>query len=129
MEGFTALHHHHQEADHVKFDEFTIAEHDKDRGTRQRIDEPKTPYDDSLPEEEQADIEMKAEEKQQLDEEIKMHLEEAERNKLLNAQLQQAQDASVMQQFHKDLQEKLDQTQSAQDDVEKSKYEGGDERV
>ena len=30
--------------DHVKFDEEIIAEHDKDRGTRQKIDEPKTPY-------------------------------------------------------------------------------------
>jgi hypothetical protein len=37
-------------ADRVKFDEEVIAEHDKDRGTRQKIDEPKTPY------EEEADI-------------------------------------------------------------------------
>jgi len=29
---------------HVKFDEATIAEHDKLRGTRQKIDEPKTPF-------------------------------------------------------------------------------------
>ena len=28
----------------VKFDEATIAEHDKERGTRMKIDEPKTPY-------------------------------------------------------------------------------------
>jgi len=28
----------------VKFDEETIAEHDKERGTRMKIDEPKTPY-------------------------------------------------------------------------------------
>jgi hypothetical protein len=31
---------------HIKFDEAIIQEHDKDRGTRERIDEPKTPYDD-----------------------------------------------------------------------------------
>lgn len=30
--------------DHIKFDEEIIAEHDKSRGTRQKIDEPKTPY-------------------------------------------------------------------------------------
>jgi len=29
---------------HVKFDEAVIAEHDKLRGTRQKIDEPDTPY-------------------------------------------------------------------------------------
>jgi len=29
---------------HVKFDEATIAEHDKLRGTRQKIDEPDTPF-------------------------------------------------------------------------------------
>lgn len=29
---------------HIKFDEEVIAEHDKSRGTRQKIDEPKTPY-------------------------------------------------------------------------------------
>ena len=28
----------------VKFDEAVIAEHDKERGTRQKIHEPKTPY-------------------------------------------------------------------------------------
>ncbi len=36
----STLHH----ADHVKFDEEVIQEHDKDRGTRQKIDEAKTPY-------------------------------------------------------------------------------------
>mmetsp|Transcript_27425 Transcript_27425/g.69164 ORF Transcript_27425/g.69164 Transcript_27425/m.69164 type:complete len:192 (-) Transcript_27425:212-787(-) len=30
--------------DRVKWDEWTIAEHDKERGTRQKIDEPKTPF-------------------------------------------------------------------------------------
>lgn len=29
----------------MKFDEVTIAEHDKDRGTRTKITEPKTPYE------------------------------------------------------------------------------------
>ena len=28
----------------IKWDEETIAEHDKERGTRQKIDEPPTPY-------------------------------------------------------------------------------------
>ena len=32
------------DSDHVKFDEEVIQEHDKDRGTRQKISEPKTPY-------------------------------------------------------------------------------------
>ena len=32
------------DSDHVKFDEEIIQEHDKDRGTRQKISEPKTPY-------------------------------------------------------------------------------------
>lgn len=31
-------------SEHVRFDEEIIAEHDKLRGTRQKIDEPKTPY-------------------------------------------------------------------------------------
>lgn len=30
----------------MKFDEVVIAEHDKDRGTRQKIDEPKTPFEE-----------------------------------------------------------------------------------
>ena len=48
-----------------------------------------------------------------------MHLEEAERNKMLNAQLLHQQAAaqleggSVMQQFHRELADKLDQTQTA----------------
>lgn len=33
---------------HVHFDEKQIAEHDKDRGTRQTIDEPKTPFEKSV---------------------------------------------------------------------------------
>ena len=32
------------EGNHIKWDEATIAEHDKERGTRQKIDEPPTPY-------------------------------------------------------------------------------------
>ena len=32
------------EGNHVKWDEVTIAEHDKERGTRQKIEEPPTPY-------------------------------------------------------------------------------------
>jgi protein phosphatase inhibitor 2 len=34
----------HSRPDHVRFDEEIIAEHDKLRGTRQKIDEPNTPY-------------------------------------------------------------------------------------
>lgn len=41
----SALHsHQHAEKPHVKWDEETIAEHDLLRGTRQKIDEPNTPY-------------------------------------------------------------------------------------
>ena len=82
----------------VKFDEETIAEHDKDRGTRTKIDEPKTPYEEATQEHLHGDVEMHAEGgsghtgaldegSKQIDEEIKNHLEEAERNKMLNAQL------------------------------------------
>ena len=35
---------HGTDTNHIKFDEEVIAEHDKSRGTRQKIDEPKTPY-------------------------------------------------------------------------------------
>lgn len=37
-------HHHVHVSDHVHFDEEIIAEHDLDRGTRMKIDEPKTPF-------------------------------------------------------------------------------------
>lgn len=112
-------------ADHVKFDEETIQEHDKDRGTRQKITEPKTPYEQSeLPSQDHemthasvgttgGDVEMH-QHSSQIDEEIKQHLAEAERNKLLNAQLlhQQAEAGAHldMQRFHKELADKLDQT-------------------
>jgi len=82
----------------VKFDEVTIAEHDKDRGTRTKITEPKTPYEVSeggaAVEEEvhpsaTGDVEMHSPKSHvvhtEIDEQIKHHLEEAERNKLLNA--------------------------------------------
>lgn len=117
----------------VKFDEETIAEHDKDRGTRTKIDEPKTPYAGESGEHEHGgDVEMHGSseghqsqhEDKQVDEEIKHHLEEAERNKMLNAQLlhQQAQaEGGAMSQFHKDLKDKLEQTQNAQEDADKSK--------
>ena len=119
-------------ADHVKFDEETIMEHDKDRGTRQKITEPKTPYeemvqqDQEMSQEAQSDVEMQNPVNQEIDEEIKQHLAEAERNKMLNAQLlhqqAEAQGAHLnMHQFHKELAEKLDQTQISQDDAEKSK--------
>ncbi|XP_049852633.1 protein phosphatase inhibitor 2-like [Schistocerca gregaria] len=37
---------------HITWDEDTIREHDKDRGTRQKIDEPKTPYTEGYSSEE-----------------------------------------------------------------------------
>ena len=75
----------HPETDHVKFDEYTIAEHDKERGTRTKISEPKTPYQEA----EEADVEMHdcSQSEKVADEEIRHHLQEAERNKALNAQL------------------------------------------
>ena len=33
----------------MRFDEEVIAEHDKERGTRTKIDEPKTPYEADAP--------------------------------------------------------------------------------
>jgi hypothetical protein len=81
----------------VKFDEVTIAEHDKDRGTRTKITEPKTPYEaegGAAAEEEgghsaTGDVEMHSPKSRgahkAIDDQIKHHLEEAERNKLLNA--------------------------------------------
>ena len=44
--------HHPHINDHVHFDEHVIAEHDLDRGTRMKIDEPKTPYHDDAGDEE-----------------------------------------------------------------------------
>ena len=44
LEGSPHQEHHHHHADHVKFDEEAIELHDQDRGTRMKIDEPKTPY-------------------------------------------------------------------------------------
>ena len=92
------MHDHNHHSDHVKFDEFTIAEHDKDRGTRQKISEPKTPYEAQLAldqenntigqQNDQEDVEMQSHDIQHIEEEVKQHLLEAERNKLLNAQLQ-----------------------------------------
>ena len=91
--GFEGLQHN---PDHVKFDEEIIAEHDKDRGTRQKISEPKTPYEEAEIDEEMladnqqsagGDVEMRESPipAKEVDEEIKKHLEEAERNKQLNA--------------------------------------------
>ena len=50
---------------------------------------------------------MRDENGQIVDEEVKKHLEEAERNKMLNAQLQKEK-INVELEFHKELQEKLD---------------------
>ena len=87
--------HHHPPNEHVHFDEEVIAEHDKDRGTRIKIDEPKTPYheendgiiygevggsggsDDVL----MQDLEPIRNE----EEEMKRNFDEANKNKLLNA--------------------------------------------
>jgi hypothetical protein len=47
------------------------------------------------------------------EEEIKKHLEEAERNKMLNAQLQkEAANKANLNKFHTELTEKLDNTQT-----------------
>lgn len=95
--------HHHNSNEHVHFDEAVIKVHDEDRGTRMKIDEPKTPYTEDMMEEDlgagtggsggtssSQDVHMHASHpvKHVLtaeEEEIKRHLEEAERNKLLNA--------------------------------------------
>jgi len=76
----------------VKWDETTIQEHDKERGTRQKIDEPKTPYhlehEEALAafggaaEKEDVDMLPVEEEKETIE-----HLKEAEKNKELNAHL------------------------------------------
>ena len=85
----------HEVNDHVTFDEEVIAEHDKDRGTRKKIDEPKTPYqfeEASSQSSQQCvrsdineDVQMKDEEQKAVEDEIKRHLEQAEKNKLINA--------------------------------------------
>ena len=82
--------HQHPAADHVKFDEEEIAEHDRDRGTRKIIDEAKTPYvhDDSVQEELiNEDVVMSETGKPEVDAEIQQHLIEAEKNKELNVLL------------------------------------------
>ena len=56
------------------------------------------------------------------EEEIKKHLEEAERNKQLNAQLQkEAANKANLNKFHSELTEKLDNTQANQQEEELSK--------
>lgn len=79
----------------MKFDEEIIAEHDKDRGTRQKISEPKTPYaneDEAMVDEDSSqpgtggDHVMSTQEASHvIEDEVRRHLEEAERNKQLNA--------------------------------------------
>lgn len=79
----------------MKFDEEIIAEHDKDRGTRQKIVEPKTPYheDDQMHDESEGhgnhnehmeDLTKGGHHTTNthtIEQEVKKHLEEAERNK------------------------------------------------
>ena len=81
---------HQHQKDHVHFDEQVIIEHDEERGTRMKIDEPKTPYNEGYTgddQPEQEDVHMESLDKVQMgdDSEVRKHLEEAERNKLLNA--------------------------------------------
>lgn len=94
-----------------------IQEHDKDRGTRQKIDDPKTPYHEDHGEsfedtvegtQNQEDVTMQDASsggtRQMDEEEVKQHLLEAERNKVLNAQLHiEKQNA-----FNTELSERLD---------------------
>jgi len=75
-------------ADHIKWDEETIQEHNKERGTRQKIEESKTPYseiDPNLLE----DVEMKDANSLSKEEEVEMqeHLKLAKKNRELNAHL------------------------------------------
>ncbi|CDW73500.1 UNKNOWN [Stylonychia lemnae] len=130
------------QSDRVKFDEEIIAEHDKSRGTRQKIDEPKTPYENAQEEElnqdddvyMQEDIQMNEttqansgqdSSQQTIEEEVKKHLEEAERNKQLNAQLQKEQNTVNVQKeiAHQELVQKLQQSQQEVDDEEKKHQE------
>ena len=73
-----------EEQDHmgIKWDEEVIQEHDKERGTRMIIDEPKTPYE----------VHSDEDNDEKLDQapdiiEIQKHLSEADENAKLNAQL------------------------------------------
>ena len=75
----------HTTSEHIKWDEEVIKEHDKDRGTRQTIPDPKTPYHGD------GDVEMADDEhikagsipsnEKVIMEEVKDHLKEAEKNK------------------------------------------------
>ena len=68
----------------IKWDEKVIQEHDKHRGNKMKIDEPKTPY-----EELSGDEDAKEDEGETTPDiaEIQKHLSEAEDNAKLNAQL------------------------------------------
>lgn len=73
---------------HAHFDEDELNDYDKTRGLKQKIDEPKTPYNDDEPEE-LADHEM-TNEQEENDVEVEHHLEEARINREKNANLIEA---------------------------------------
>lgn len=73
---------------HAHFNEDELNDYDKTRGQKQKIDEPKTPYNDEEPEE-LADHEM-TNEQEDIDVIVEQHLEEARKNREKNAQLMEA---------------------------------------
>ena len=106
--------------DGVTFDEEVIAEHDQERGTRQKIVEPKTPYEEEEQQMEEEEEKMEIDSKQAVvDENLQQHLSEAEKNKQINAQLSQHDQA-----LHLELQNKLQETHSQQMEKDKSKFLG-----
>lgn len=68
---------------HVHFDEVEIAEYDKTRGQCQKIDDPKTPYHAESSEDEEMTKELAPGD--DADPETLQHLEEAHKNRNLNA--------------------------------------------
>ncbi len=73
---------------HAHFNEDELTDYDKTRGQKQKIDEPKTPYNDEEPEE-LADHEM-TNEQEEVDVIVESHLEEARINREKNAHLMEA---------------------------------------
>jgi|LauGreDrversion4_2_1035121.scaffolds.fasta_scaffold427832_1 hypothetical protein len=73
---------------HAHFNEDELNDYDKTRGQKQKIDEPKTPYNDEEPEE-LADHEM-TNEQEDVDVVVESHLEEARVNREKNAHLMEA---------------------------------------
>ena len=100
----------------IRWDEEVIKEHDKDRGTRMKIDEPKTPYNAG------SDNEHESEEEEQAPDtlEIEKHLSEAEENCKKNAEFN-AKSLELLNAKLQDVAEPLKDEEDVIDEEERKK--------